>query len=168
MALSSQQSPLKSLHVSFLFSFQQAMAFCGVGVPSSNHHYLLSPTTSTTPSRKPTPSLPPSLSSTATSSSCVAQWRERLPPTMGRRTISTSFVGLVLSRFLFMSKAVAEPALELDRYTDPKEGFSLLVPSSWTKVPSFFLFLKDHILSAIFSKWVFSLHFICSSCMYAR
>lgn len=121
------------------------MAFCGVRVPSSNHHYLLSPTTSTSPSRKPTPSL----SSTATSSSCVAQWRERLPPTMGRRAISTSFVGLVLSRFLFMSKAVAEPALELDRYTDPKEGFTLLVPSSWTKVPSFFLFLKVHILSAI-------------------
>ncbi|KAL1539019.1 PsbP domain-containing protein 2, chloroplastic [Salvia divinorum] len=118
------------------------MAFRGVCIPSSNHHYslsLLPNLSSFSSSRKPTPHLPLSISSFSTaaaetSSSSNVKWRECSPSTVGRRVIATSFVGFGVSRFLFMSKAMAEPALELHRYTDPKEGFTLLVPFSWIKV----------------------------------
>ncbi|CAA0833897.1 PsbP domain-containing protein 2- chloroplastic [Striga hermonthica] len=65
------------------------------------------------------------------------QWREKSPPfSSGRRMLNLSIVGFLLSfgqpfpRFLFFSKAMAE----LDRYTDAKQGFTVLVPSSWVKV----------------------------------
>ncbi|KAH6765501.1 Photosystem II reaction center PsbP family protein [Perilla frutescens var. hirtella] len=108
------------------------MGLCGVCIPSSNLHHLpflvVQNLSSISSSRKPIPipPLPTSPSCSATTSpSCIAT---------GRRVISISFAGIVLSRFLFLSNAVAEPALELDRYTDAKEGFSFLVPSSWIKV----------------------------------
>ncbi|KAG6396263.1 hypothetical protein SASPL_142409 [Salvia splendens] len=106
----------------------------GVCIPSSNHHYSLSlllPNLSPfSSSRKPTPHFPP----LSISCSSNVKWRECLPSTAGRRVISISFLGFGVSRLLSMSEAMAEPALELYRYTDPKEGFTLLVPSSYVKV----------------------------------
>lgn len=134
------------------------MASCGVRIPSPNQHYSLSPLLQTlssiSSSRKPAPSLPPS---TAAASPLTVHWSGA---TTGRRTISISFVGFMLSRFLFTSKAFAEPTLELlDRYSDPKEGFTLLVPSSWVKVKSTLFFSHFQQCIRFDDKWDFPLPF---------
>lgn len=127
------------------------MAFSGISIPSSHHlhpNFLIVRNLATIPStpkpQKPSSPLPSSPLSTPSSSS-DAHRSEILPFSVGRRMLSLSIVGLLeqpLSRFLFFSKAQASQLLELDRYTDPKEGFTLLVPSSWIKVP--ILFLPHH------------------------
>ncbi|KAL8477411.1 hypothetical protein ACS0TY_029636 [Phlomoides rotata] len=119
------------------------MAFCGISVPSNFHHprFLIfqnlippSPTTSYKPR------LPFSSSTSHTSYSfyptysCSLKSSETIPIALRRRTISLSILGFLFSKFLFSSDALASEELELDRYTDSKEGFTLLVPSSWIKV----------------------------------
>lgn len=127
----------------FFFPIQQllsvTMAFCGVSVPPNFHHpqFVIfqnlippSPITSYKP-RLPfssTISHSPS-SSFSPTSSCSVKWSETLPIAVRRRTISLSILG-----FLFSYEALASEELDLDRYTDSKEGFTLLVPSSWIKV----------------------------------
>eukprot|EP00268_Persea_americana_P058631 TRINITY_DN7110_c0_g1_i2.p1 TRINITY_DN7110_c0_g1~~TRINITY_DN7110_c0_g1_i2.p1 ORF type:complete len:283 (-),score=71.38 TRINITY_DN7110_c0_g1_i2:368-1216(-) len=58
-----------------------------------------------------------------------------------KRTLGLSLLIWVCSpipSFLIAMPQTQQPEL-LDRYTDTKEGFSLLIPSSWVKVPSFSL-----------------------------
>ncbi|KAL0350378.1 UNVERIFIED_CONTAM: PsbP domain-containing protein 2, chloroplastic [Sesamum radiatum] len=133
------------------------MAFCGLSLPSSNQHhphFLIVQNLSSAPSSLPPKTPRPPLSSSSvsaititTSSSSLSsssysnvKCSERLPVGADRRIFNLSIVGLLLSidepfiKFLFFSKALASQVLELDRYTDSKEGFTLLVPSSWIKV----------------------------------
>ncbi|KAL0378196.1 UNVERIFIED_CONTAM: PsbP domain-containing protein 2, chloroplastic [Sesamum radiatum] len=133
------------------------MAFCGVSLPSSNQHhphFLIVQNLSSLPSslppktpRPPLSSYPFSATATTTSSSSLSsssysnvKCSGRLPVGVDRRVFNLSIVGFLLSidepltRFLFFSKALASQVLEFDRYTDSKEGFTLLVPSSWIKV----------------------------------
>ncbi|KAI3451615.1 hypothetical protein Pfo_008280 [Paulownia fortunei] len=122
------------------------MAFCGISIPSSSHphpHFLIIQNLGTIPSspapKKPRPPLSSSPFSTPSSSSNV-KWSEIFPVSLGKRILNLSILGILfsldqpLSRFLVFSKALASQMLELDRYTDSKEGFTLLVPSSWIKV----------------------------------
>ncbi|GER39917.1 PsbP domain-containing protein 2 [Striga asiatica] len=113
------------------------MSLCGISLSSATHPHsnfpiLQNPTTITS-------SLTPKNPEPPISSSNV-KWREKSPFSSGRRMINLSIVGFLLSlgqplpRFLFFSKAMASQMLELDRYTDAKEGFTVLVPSSWVKV----------------------------------
>lgn len=55
---------------------------------------------------------------------------------LSRRQLSLSILGVFWPSGLFpyMTKAILAGELELERYTDPMEGFTLLRPSSWTKV----------------------------------
>ncbi|KAK4416631.1 PsbP domain-containing protein 2, chloroplastic [Sesamum alatum] len=128
------------------------MAFCGISLPSSHQHHPhflivqnFSVVPSSLPPKSPRPPLSPfsattTSSSSLSSSSCSVKCSERLPVGLDRRIFNLSIVGFLLSidepftRFLFFSKALASQVLELDRYTDSKEGFTLLVPSSWIKV----------------------------------
>ncbi|KAL0332609.1 UNVERIFIED_CONTAM: PsbP domain-containing protein 2, chloroplastic [Sesamum calycinum] len=133
------------------------MAFCGISLPSTNQHHPhflivqnLSSAPSSLPPKTPRPPLsssPVSATTITTSSSSLSsssysnvKCSERLPVSVDRRIFNLSIVGLLLSidepftKFLFFSKALASQVLELDRYIDSKEGFTLLVPSSWIKV----------------------------------
>ncbi|KAL2241293.1 psbP domain-containing protein 2, chloroplastic [Sesamum indicum] len=132
------------------------MAFCGISLPSSNQHhphFLIVQNLSSAPSSLPSKTQRPPLSSSplnattiTTSSSSLSSFYSngkcsgRLPDGVDRRIFNLSVVGFLLSidepltRFLFFSKALASQVLELDRYTDSKEGFTFLVPSSWIKV----------------------------------
>ena len=57
-----------------------------------------------------------------------------------KRRLNSSALALILNGFLpHNSKALSDKELELERYTDVDEGFTLLRPSSWIKVPFFFL-----------------------------
>lgn len=104
-----------------------AMAFCGVSISSSTHpppshisHYLPSP-------RKP---------STPLSSDC--KWSQSLTLSPGRRTLifgCLALLDLSFSKFLHASEALTSEFRELVRYIDSEQGFTLLVPSSWIKVP---------------------------------
>lgn len=133
------------------------MALCAISVPPSNHYHhhnsiilqnLSSFCSSTTP-RKPTqPHHVPHSSTTSTSYNST-KWSEKIPISQGRRMLNLSTIGAVLSlidipfsKFLFFSKALASQLLELESYTDSKEGFTLLIPNSWTKVLSFLLSRK--------------------------
>ncbi|KAL0343230.1 UNVERIFIED_CONTAM: PsbP domain-containing protein 2, chloroplastic [Sesamum angustifolium] len=141
------------------------MAFCGISLPSSNQHHPhflivqnLSSAPSSLPPKTPRPPLsssPVSATTITTSSSSLSRssysnlkCSERLPVGVDRRIFNLSIVGLLLSidepftKFLFFSKALASQVLELDRYTDSKEGFTLLVPSSWIK------FVADKLIQA--------------------
>ncbi|XP_073157235.1 psbP domain-containing protein 2, chloroplastic isoform X2 [Henckelia pumila] len=116
------------------------MAVCVGGISISlskqSHSYLIGTLPSLSTLKKPIQLL----SSSSASSSSVVRWRERLGGSLGRRMFNLSIFGflsswdLAFSRFLFCSEALASPLLELDTYTDSKEGFSLLVPPSWIKV----------------------------------
>ncbi|XP_059432944.1 psbP domain-containing protein 2, chloroplastic-like [Corylus avellana] len=55
---------------------------------------------------------------------------------LSRRKLSLSILAVFWSSGLLpnMTKAILAGELELERYTDPTEGFTLLRPSSWTKV----------------------------------
>ncbi|XP_022751985.1 psbP domain-containing protein 2, chloroplastic-like [Durio zibethinus] len=59
-----------------------------------------------------------------------------LPPLfLTRRSLNSSALALILNGFLpHYSKALSHNELELQRYTDVEEGFTLLRPSSWIKV----------------------------------
>ncbi|XWS33128.1 hypothetical protein CRYUN_Cryun22dG0052200 [Craigia yunnanensis] len=59
-----------------------------------------------------------------------------LPPlSLTKRRLNSSALALILNVFLpHNSKAVSDKELELERYTDVEEGFTLLRPSSWIKV----------------------------------
>ncbi|GFP84146.1 psbp domain-containing protein 2 chloroplastic [Phtheirospermum japonicum] len=114
------------------------MALSGICAPSSNIHlpnFLilqnLGTITYSHPTNKPK-SHPPSSNVRLT---------EKLSLSLRRRSIlnNLSAIGFLFSleqpfsRLLFFSKALASQMLQLDRYTDSKEGFTLLVPSSWIK-----------------------------------
>ncbi|XP_073057469.1 psbP domain-containing protein 2, chloroplastic isoform X3 [Primulina eburnea] len=116
------------------------MAVCGISISlnKQSHPHLIGTLPSLSTLKKPIQLL--SSSSSSTSSSGAVRWRERLGVSLGRRMFKLSIFGflsswdLVFSRLLFNSEALASPLLELDRYTDSKDGFTLLVPSSWIKV----------------------------------
>ncbi|CAI9758355.1 unnamed protein product [Fraxinus pennsylvanica] len=116
------------------------MALCWISCAPSNHHHHssfiqnLSPAHSSPPldKRKP-PQITLSVSTLSSSSNPIAEG-ERFPVVVSKRLVNLTIVGAVLSRFLFFSKALASQLLELQQYTDPKEGFTLLIPSSWIKV----------------------------------
>ncbi|XP_073279688.1 oxygen-evolving enhancer protein 2, chloroplastic isoform X3 [Primulina huaijiensis] len=113
------------------------MAVCGISISlNKQSHPGTLPSLSTL--KKPIQLL--SSSSSSASSSDAVRWRERLGGSLGRRMFKLSIFGflsswdLAFSRLSFYSEALASPLLELDRYTDSKDGFTLLVPSSWIKV----------------------------------
>lgn len=135
----------------FLKSFPTAMAVCGISISNlrlnkQSHSHLIGTLPSLSTLKKPIQI------SYSTSSSSVVRWRERLRGSLGRRMFNLSIFGflsswdLEFSRPLFYSEALASPLLdlELDRYTDSKEGFTLLVPSSWIKV-CFLLLLQKRV-----------------------
>ncbi|PIN15490.1 hypothetical protein CDL12_11874 [Handroanthus impetiginosus] len=129
---------------------QKTMAAWGITtIAHSNPHFLIVQGLCTIPSipaaKRPRPPLCLSLFSTnsySSLSSCSSNVKcsGRLSVTVGRRMLNLSIIGILLyldkplSRFFFFSKALASQVLELDKYTDTKEGFTLLIPSSWTKV----------------------------------
>lgn len=56
-------------------------------------------------------------------------------PYLGKRELGLSSLALTLSGiFPNLPMAMCSQELELERYTDSKEGFTLLRPSSWIKV----------------------------------
>lgn len=56
-------------------------------------------------------------------------------PCLTKRDLGLSIVAIFLNGFLpNLQKAILAQDLELQRYTDSKEGFTLLRPSSWIKV----------------------------------
>jgi hypothetical protein len=57
---------------------------------------------------------------------------------LSKRKLGLSILAVFSSSGLLpnMTKAIFAGELELERYTDPMEGFTLLRPSSWTKVPT--------------------------------
>ncbi|KAL3630241.1 PsbP domain-containing protein 2, chloroplastic [Castilleja foliolosa] len=123
------------------------MALCGISATSSNHHhpsFLLHQNhrTITSFSSSPPPNKPKSPLSSSSSSSFNVNWTEKFSLSLGRRSILNNLpvIGFLFSleqsfpRLLFFSKALASQLLQLDRYIDSKEGFTLLVPSSWNKV----------------------------------
>ncbi|CAK9168920.1 unnamed protein product [Ilex paraguariensis] len=60
--------------------------------------------------------------------------KARLSVLVSKRMVSLSILAVILSAPLTsFSKSISED-LELERYTDLKEGFTLLKPSSWIKV----------------------------------
>ncbi|XP_075483222.1 psbP domain-containing protein 2, chloroplastic isoform X2 [Primulina tabacum] len=116
------------------------MAVCGISISLNKQSppHLIGTLPSLSTLKKPIQLL--SSSSSSASSSGAVRWRERLGVSLGRRMFKLSIFGflsswdLAFSRLLFYSEALASPLLELDRYTDSKDGFTLLVPSSWIKV----------------------------------
>uniref|UniRef100_A0A5B6ZHN2 PsbP C-terminal domain-containing protein n=1 Tax=Davidia involucrata TaxID=16924 RepID=A0A5B6ZHN2_DAVIN len=111
------------------------MAFFGVCFAPSNQN-LLSPS-------RPKPRPKPPLFSTSMSDSSSHKsipndiknpHKENPSICLSKRKLNHSIVAIVLSATLpSISEAKAEE-LELERYTDSKEGFTLLRPSSWIKV----------------------------------
>ncbi|KAL2521251.1 PsbP domain-containing protein 2 [Forsythia ovata] len=116
------------------------MALCWISVSPSNPHHNsiiiqnLSTTPSSPPPHKRKPAQITTSVSTFASSSKPFTESERYPVVVSKRLVNFSIVGAVLSRFLIFSKALASQLLELQQYTDPKEGFTLFIPSSWIKV----------------------------------
>uniref|UniRef100_A0A0F7GYN4 PsbP domain-OEC23 like protein n=1 Tax=Hypseocharis bilobata TaxID=253189 RepID=A0A0F7GYN4_9ROSI len=54
---------------------------------------------------------------------------------LSKRNLNLSILALFFNGFLpNLSKSVCAEGMELERYTDSKEGFTLLKPSSWVKV----------------------------------
>ncbi|KAH7566929.1 hypothetical protein JRO89_XS08G0255000 [Xanthoceras sorbifolium] len=54
---------------------------------------------------------------------------------LSKRELTISSIALVLNGFCpIISKALSNEKMELERYTDSKEGFTVLRPSSWIKV----------------------------------
>ncbi|CAA2967607.1 psbP domain-containing 2, chloroplastic [Olea europaea subsp. europaea] len=115
------------------------MALCWISSAPSNHYHNsiiiqnLSLTHSSPPPHKPKPPQITTSVSTLSSSNPITE-SGRFPVVVSKRLVNLTIVGDVLSRFLFFSKALASQLLELQQYTDPKEGFTLLIPSSWIKV----------------------------------
>lgn len=64
----------------------------------------------------------------------------QLSPFLSRRQLSfSSFVPLLYGLYPEISKASLPEDVELERYTDSKEGFTLLKPSSWIKVGTLYV-----------------------------
>lgn len=108
------------------------MALCGTSILSSNYHHgnHLLPINRTK-----------AAAACSISSSYLHKCGAKFPADIGRRTLNVSTLGFLLSfsdqpfsRLLLFSNAMASQVLELNRYTDSSEGFTLLIPSSWTKV----------------------------------
>ncbi|KAF8404055.1 hypothetical protein HHK36_008932 [Tetracentron sinense] len=77
--------------------------------------------------------LPLPLPSHKHKSSCNSL-KDKLPVFLSKRTLNLSIVALLLSApSTTISIAIAQEQ-ELERYTDTKQGFTLLKPSSWIKV----------------------------------
>ncbi|XVE83391.1 hypothetical protein DITRI_Ditri16bG0085300 [Diplodiscus trichospermus] len=95
---------------------------------SYNHYHHSSPKSS---SFKPKALKHPSLENTNN-----PYKKTFLPPlSLTKRTLNSSALALILNGFLPLnSKALSDKELELERYIDVKEGFTLLRPSSWIKV----------------------------------
>lgn len=151
MALSLQQLSQFSL----ILLICLAMAFCGISVPPNYHHpqFLIfqnlisaSPTTSYKPRLPFSSAICHTSSSFSSFSTISVNERETLPIATRRRAISLSILGFLFSRFLCSSDALASEDLELDRYTDSKEGFTLLVPSSWNKVSLSFCYNINNVI----------------------
>lgn len=67
------------------------------------------------------------------------QWQQQqnihIPPAIKRRSLTLSIFPLLLSPLISSTSAAsAEEAIHLEPYIDLAVGFTLLVPSSWTKV----------------------------------
>lgn len=61
-----------------------------------------------------------------------------VPHCLSKRKLNLSILAVFSSSGFLpnMTKAILAAQLELERFTDPMEGFTLLKPSSWTKVPT--------------------------------
>ncbi|KAA8531154.1 hypothetical protein F0562_005932 [Nyssa sinensis] len=111
------------------------MAFSGVCFAPSNQN-LVSP-----PRPKPRPKSPLFSNSMSDSSphkhipiDINNSHKENPSICLSRRKLNLSIVAVVLSAALPSTAEAKAEESELERYTDSKEGFTLLRPSSWSKV----------------------------------
>ncbi|KAG8383897.1 hypothetical protein BUALT_Bualt04G0061900 [Buddleja alternifolia] len=126
---------------------RRAMASRAISIPfpsNHHHHFLIVQNLATIPAPLPPPTTKPRSSRSSSpfsTSSYDVKRSEKLAVGMGRRIImlNLSIAGFLLSfdqPFSKTSKAALASQLleELHRYTDSKQGFTLLIPTSWIKV----------------------------------
>ncbi|KAM7459737.1 hypothetical protein LguiA_036280 [Lonicera macranthoides] len=114
------------------------MALCGLSVTHSNLILYIPPLKPTTRrSRTHSPLFSPL---TTTLTTLLSQNPKQIDPVkppicLSKRVLNLTILAVLssvpLSRF---SKSMAQDYLDLELYTDSKEGFTLLKPSSWIKV----------------------------------